>query len=307
MNTDEVEDSTTATKQDPPTVRTWALKIGFWDIAALVSLAAAIAQLVDFAATKKGSSLGASVVMVGAGIAVGIAVYFWRVRELQAPGGRRTRRDLILALSSAFAALAFTALAVILVFRAVAEGASLASPPPPGPTSSSAVANSSVPPSNSPTSSASTSSPPEIPATTTTTPAQPPKPTTPPPSPPATAAKAVFFEPSPSNPPTITHGTNVRVSGSVSGLNGHTLWILTRPDAGEGFYMIQNAAHMYEDGSWSFEDKEVGDASDVNSNIRYIAFQADENCARVLSGVDTFTKSMPDGCKDIGSTSVRVR
>lgn len=84
------------------------------------------------------------------------------------------------------------------------------------------------------------------------------------------------------------------VSGSLHGIGANTMWIVTKPDAGDGYCTTIDAPIATSDGNWSFEDQEVGDETDVGHEIPYIAVQADQTCSQGLSSVDTVTpRSLP--------------
>jgi hypothetical protein len=104
------------------------------------------------------------------------------------------------------------------------------------------------------------------------------------------------------------------VAGSVTGLGGNTLWILSRHDVGRSFYVVPGTAGIApiitKDGPWSVTDEVVGDPSDKGSNVVYYAVQADADCTKTLSAMhhyDSF-REMPKGCAILpGLRGVRVK
>jgi hypothetical protein len=95
----------------------------------------------------------------------------------------------------------------------------------------------------------------------------------------------------------ITFGQDVDVAGTLRGIGDDTLWLVTKPDAGEGFYYLTaNGPVARQDGDWSFPDTEVGDETDKGMGIYYLAVQANKHCADILSSTDTKIKPLPTGC-----------
>lgn len=112
----------------------------------------------------------------------------------------------------------------------------------------------------------------------------------------------------------INPGQDVVVAGSVTGLGGNTLWILSRHDVGGSFYPVPGAAGLLpvltKDGPWSVTDVSVGDPSDRGGNIVYYAVQANADCTRTLSALHNYDSlpDLPKGCTILqGQRSVRVR
>jgi hypothetical protein len=125
-----------------------------------------------------------------------------------------------------------------------------------------------------------------------------------------TGAPVVSFD-QPTAGQSITAGQDVAVSGSVSGLNGSALWIVSKPDAGDGkYHLTQSGPVASDDGPWSFTDIEVGDSSDSGEKIIYTALSADNSCSELLAalppdpnanGLQTFAL-VPDGCTPLTAT-----
>ncbi len=104
------------------------------------------------------------------------------------------------------------------------------------------------------------------------------------------------------------------MSGSVTGLGGDTLWILSRHDVGGSFYLVPGAAGLSpvrtKDGPWSVTDESVGNPSDRGGNVVYYAVQANADCAKNLSAMHNYDSfpDLPKGCTILqGQRSVRVK
>lgn len=136
-------------------------------------------------------------------------------------------------------------------------------------------------------------------------------PASPAPAPTSPSAPPVVSFDQPTVGQSITAGQDVPVSGSVSGLNGSALWIVSKPDAGGGkYYLTQSGPVASADGPWSFTDIEVGDSSDSGEKIIYTALSADSSCSELLAalppdpnanGLQTFAL-VPDGCTPLAAT-----
>lgn len=111
----------------------------------------------------------------------------------------------------------------------------------------------------------------------------------------------------------IEPGQNVPVSGSVTGLGEATLWVVTKPDIGDGvYYMTQDGPVTERDGNWSFIDIQVGDDGDRGFNITYYVLQADQACGNALTGVprnEDGLRTFPilfEGCEILAERPVTV-
>ena len=85
----------------------------------------------------------------------------------------------------------------------------------------------------------------------------------------------------------ISPRQSVVVSGTVTGLGGNTLWILSRHDVGKSFYLVLGeegvSPVITKDGPWSVTDEGMGDPPPIRgSAIVYHAVQANANCSRIL-------------------------
>ncbi len=137
----------------------------------------------------------------------------------------------------------------------------------------------------------------------------PPPPTTSPP--PVPLAQVDISKPVPDI--TIQPGQDVPVAGSVTGLADDTLWVVTKPDAGDGLYYLTLSGPVTDhDGNWSFTDLKVGDDSDRGHDIIYFALQSNRSCSEVLAatpedenGNRTFAL-LPAGCSARADRSVKV-
>lgn len=112
----------------------------------------------------------------------------------------------------------------------------------------------------------------------------------------------------------INPGQDVVVSGSVTGLDDNTLWILSRHDVGGSFYLVSGAAGLSpvrtKDGPWSVTDESVGNPSDRGGNVVYYAVQANADCTRALSAMHNYDslQEPPRGCTILqGLRSVRIK
>jgi len=114
-----------------------------------------------------------------------------------------------------------------------------------------------------------------------------------------------FTKPTPNMP--IEAGSGVAVSGRVSGLGNETLWLVTKPDAGGGaYYLTDNSPVARTDGSWSFPDTGVGDASDRGLSITYLAVAADAACSAALAQAGDTVDALPGGCQVVAAVPVHV-
>lgn len=111
----------------------------------------------------------------------------------------------------------------------------------------------------------------------------------------------------------ITPGQDVPVVGSVTGLDGNTLWILSRHDVGGSYYPVGAAGPApvaTKDGPWKVTDEGVGDPSDRGSNVVYYPVQANAECVKILSAMHNYDSlpNVPQGCTILPSLrSVRIK
>ena len=98
----------------------------------------------------------------------------------------------------------------------------------------------------------------------------------------------------------ISPGDDVVVSGTVRGLGGNTLWILSWHEDGGSFYQISGVEGISpvttKDGPWSVTDENVGNRSDKGRAIVYFAVQANVECTKLLSSKHDPFREMPKGC-----------
>ncbi|MGH3773148.1 MAG: hypothetical protein ACRDRW_17435 [Pseudonocardiaceae bacterium] len=114
----------------------------------------------------------------------------------------------------------------------------------------------------------------------------------------------------------INPGQDVVVAGSVTGLGGDTLWILSMHDVGGSFYLVPGVAGLSpvapQDGPWGVTDEGVGNPTDRGGTVVYYAVQANADCTKTLSSMrsdDSFHEhELPKGCTILqGLRSVRVK
>lgn len=81
-------------------------------------------------------------------------------------------------------------------------------------------------------------------------------------------------------------GSDIRLSGTVNGLNGRELWIISRADSADQlYYLTLQSPVTTADGPWNVTDESVGDDSDRGHNRLYLAIAADGDCADSLAAV----------------------
>ncbi len=127
-------------------------------------------------------------------------------------------------------------------------------------------------------------------------------------SPPSHAQVEIF---QPGVDATMEGGTDVSVTGTVTGLGGSTLWVVARPDVGGEYYPTQSTPVTDRDGRWSTVSEKMGDKSDVGHNIVFIVLQADPSCSETLEAVPEQDGSrkvtrIPGGCVVLAERSVAV-
>lgn len=111
----------------------------------------------------------------------------------------------------------------------------------------------------------------------------------------------------------ITPRQDVPLVGSVTGLDGNTLWILSRHEDGGSYYPVGAAGPApvaTKDGPWTVTDEGVGDPSDRGSNVVYYPVQANAECAKTLSNIHNYDSlsSPPQGCTILPSLrSVQIK
>lgn len=103
--------------------------------------------------------------------------------------------------------------------------------------------------------------------------------------------------------------SNVTVAGSVVGLDGAKLWIVSRHNQNGIFYTVSYAINH--DGSWSVVDGHVGNRSDEGETFTYYAIKADVDCDKTLSsessGTNPFFENMPPTCIILGTRTVKLK
>jgi hypothetical protein len=105
----------------------------------------------------------------------------------------------------------------------------------------------------------------------------------------------------------VVHGEDNEVTVSAEGLGARSLWVVAVPDEGEGYYIISDSPILPTDGERTFTDWQVGDESDVGRQIKYLAYAADQNCAKFLEGVDRVTPTMDDSCGEpVATAAIKV-
>lgn len=96
--------------------------------------------------------------------------------------------------------------------------------------------------------------------------------------------QVIFNEPS--EGAVVQPGSDIRLSGTVSGLNGRELWIISRADSADQlYYLTLQSPVTTADGPWNVTDESVGDDSDRGHNRLYLAVAADGDCADSLAAV----------------------
>jgi hypothetical protein len=136
------------------------------------------------------------------------------------------------------------------------------------------------------------------------------------PSPPTTSGrppdpKIAFTQPMPND--SIGAGQPLYVSGTVEGLNGDKLWILIKPEVGNGSYYLSYVSPVADsDGPWSFTANAVGDKSDVGHHIAFIAVKANQACSDSLARAQRDSSGangiplLPNGCVPLAPSGVVI-
>lgn len=126
-------------------------------------------------------------------------------------------------------------------------------------------------------------------------------PTAPTSSPPPPVAQVEFSRPNANVE--INAGENVNFAGNVAGLAGDTLWVVAKPDVGDGrYYLSQYGTVADRDGPWRFVAIKVGGNGDKGHNIVFYALQAKRSCSDFLAAVGPDEKGnrtfnlLPEGC-----------
>jgi hypothetical protein len=112
----------------------------------------------------------------------------------------------------------------------------------------------------------------------------------------------------PPSPAVVQPGSDIKLSGTVSGLNGRELWIVSRADfADQLYYLTLRSPVTKADGPWNVTDESVGDDSDRGHNRLYLAIAADGDCANSLAAVKPDVEEvlsfprLPSSCQQIGA------
>lgn len=110
----------------------------------------------------------------------------------------------------------------------------------------------------------------------------------------------------------VQPGADVRLAGRVSGLHGRTLWLISRPQESDSYFLAASGPVTAHDGDWSSVDQEVGDLTDRGSQIVYFAVLADPACAGGLgaarrdTGGENRLMRLPPDCEVVASRSVQI-
>jgi hypothetical protein len=75
----------------------------------------------------------------------------------------------------------------------------------------------------------------------------------------------------------------VQVTVEVTGLDGGTLRLLSKPDIGEYHYPTRRGPLATQDGTWDVLDREVGEDRGKGTGITHVAVQADAGCSSTLA------------------------
>ena len=90
-----------------------------------------------------------------------------------------------------------------------------------------------------------------------------------------------FISPPQNTPLKVGQGVSIR--GSVSGLRGRKLWLLTQSSlGGTDYYTVEDSATADKDGDWALDDSGVGDPTDVGGLVTYYPIVADSACNSAL-------------------------
>lgn len=126
----------------------------------------------------------------------------------------------------------------------------------------------------------------------------------PPTAPPVVATTApsipqiTFKQPDPNA--AINPGDDVMLSGTVSGLNGRELWVISRTDSADQLYSIITPSPVTKtDGSWTETDEAATGNSDRGHHILFIGVAANQKCADSLNSV----KADSDGVRSFQALS----
>jgi hypothetical protein len=125
-----------------------------------------------------------------------------------------------------------------------------------------------------------------------------PEPPTSSPPPAPNGVEVAFTAPGEGSP--IHHGSDVQLGGTVTGLAGKSLWLISHPQAGRSkIYTTGDSPITSSDGQWSYTDTEVGDQSDIGTTIEYAPVAADESCSKALADAPPELNALPKGCTEL--------
>lgn len=127
---------------------------------------------------------------------------------------------------------------------------------------------------------------------------EPPTHTTDPPPPTPGGVEVTFT--APADGAAIHHGSDVQLSGTVTGLAGKSLWLISHPQAGQSrIYTTGDTPITSSDGPWSYLDVKVGDRSDIGTTIEYALVAADSSCGGALADAPPELDVLPRGCTEL--------
>lgn len=255
-----------------------SVKIVLIALATVAGAFAAVAQAVDYLTTGKLSILLMGIVLILSAVPI-VVIAVIMVRQGRGSSFSWNIFRVVAATSATVATLALGTTMVIAIISVASSARPVTAPPPSATTTAPPVSTAPPPPTTSPL--------------------------------PAPLVQVDISQPAPGI--TIQPRQDVPVAGSVTGLAGDTLWVVTKPDAGDGLYYLTLGGPVTDhDGNWSFTDPEVGDDSDRGHNIVYFALQANRACSETLAvtprnvnGDRTFAL-LPAGCSARADRPVAV-
>jgi hypothetical protein len=125
-------------------------------------------------------------------------------------------------------------------------------------------------------------------------------------------AQVEFYSPRPGTQ--IHPGAKLSLSGYVQGLGGNQLWIMSRHGNDPSYYLVAKAGPVgnlpaaTRDGRWAVDDVHAGNSTDLNSQFTYYALEANADCTRTLSSMNSYhtLDDLPNGCTRLTDVSVQV-
>lgn len=102
-------------------------------------------------------------------------------------------------------------------------------------------------------------------------------------------------------PAAIVPGSDLTMSGTAQNLGAGSLWLVDKPDKGNGYFLPQNAPLTVIDGKWTYTDTQVGDSTDVHYHIVYYLYlSTNKSCSQFLASApsdgDTPVPSIDQSC-----------